>query len=109
MAPIRKLNENLEGLLSERYSNLRKVKRRDYHDSGGGAQRQFQELVEEFNINEQRQEPERKTEGDSVDIKGDKTENQGAEQLEMLKNKASYKIRKAKDDDDIGTKVDINA
>jgi hypothetical protein len=106
MAPIRKLNENLEALLSERYSNLRKVRRRDHHDSGG-SQRQFQELVEEFNTEEQRREPSREGEGDKVDIQGKKPEAQGADQLEILKNKASYKIHKADaDDEDIGTKLD---
>ena len=103
MTPIRKLNDGGEDLRAERYQNLRKVKRRDYHDSGG-KQRQFQEFVEEFNPEEQNRERDR--DADKADIKHS-TEKKDAEQLEILQNKASYRVRKPKDDDDVGNKIDV--
>jgi len=102
MTPIRKLNDGGEEMRTERYRDLRKVKRRDYHDSGG-KQRQFQELVEEFNPEEQDRERDR--DADKADIKH-RAENKDAEKLEILQNKASYRVRKPKDDDDVGTKID---
>ena len=116
MAPIRKLNDGLEGLRNERYENLRKVKRRDYQDSGTG-QRQFQELVEEFNTEENRGEAgrEKAKDSDRADIAGknepaDKTEEEGPDKLESLNRKASHRVRNSNSDDGpVGGKVDINA
>jgi hypothetical protein len=105
MTPIRKLNDGGEELRTERFRNLRKVKRRDYHDSGG-KQRQFQELVDEFNPEEQHRE--RDSDTDKADIKH-RAGKKDAEQLEILQNKASYQVRKTKDDDDdvVGNKIDV--
>ena len=103
MTPIRKLNDGGEEMRTERYQNLRKVKRRDYHDSGG-KQRQFQELVEEFNPEEQNRERDKNT--DKAEIKHS-TEKQDAEQLEILNNKASYRVKKPKEDADVGNKIDM--
>lgn len=102
MTPIRKLNDGGEEMRTERYQNLRRVKRRDYHDSGG-KQRQFQEMVEEFNPEEQNRE--RDGDKDKADIKH-RAGNNDAEQLEILQNKASYRVRKPKDDEDVGVKID---
>lgn len=107
MTPIRKLNDGGEDLRTERYRNLRRVRRRDYHDSGG-TQRQFQELVEEFNPEEQQRGSERDMDADKVDIKHDEDKRKSAEQLDILQKKASYRIKKPKDDGDIGGKVDIS-
>ena len=106
MTPIRKLNDGGEDLRTERYRNLRRVRRRDYHDSGG-TQRQFQELVEEFNPEEQQRGSEREKDADKADIKHGKSEQKGIEQLDILQNKASHRIKKSKDEDDIGSKIDI--
>ena len=105
MTPIRKLNDGGEEMRTERYQNLRKVKRKDYHDSGG-KQRQFQEFVEEFNPEEQDRELD--SDADKADIKHDAGK-KDAEQLEILQNKASYRVKKPKDDDDVGNKIDTKA
>ncbi len=114
MTPIRKLNENLEGLVNERYSNLRKVKRKDYHDSGG-EQRQFRELVDEFNTAEEQNREgrkERDKDKDKADIDEKsrrRVQKDGRSDLEILQNKASYRATKPKDDDsEVGTQLDIN-
>jgi hypothetical protein len=112
MAPLRRLNDGLEGLKNERYANLRRVRRRDYHDSGG-AQRQFQELVEEFNTEEGRREPakEKAKESDKVDIQKDaKKDSQDSKKQGNMNRKASYKVKNSfTDDDSVGGKLDINA
>ena len=112
MAPIRKLNENLEGLINERYSNLSKVKRRDYHDSGG-AQRQFHEIVEEFNSEEhQESNRDKGKDKDRVEVSRDRTENEPVAK-ETSNRRASFRISVAKgdtnDDEPVGGKLDINA
>lgn len=111
MTPIRKLNENLEGLANERYSNIRKVRRKDYHDSGG-EQRQFRELVEEFNApEEQNREGRKERDKDKVDIEEKsrrRARKNGRDDLEILQNKASYRATKPKDDETaVGTQLDI--
>ena len=114
MALIRKLNDGMEGLKNERYSNLRKVRRRGYHDSGG-AQRQFQELVEEFETEESRKESTREKvkDSDKVDIDQEKEtrdEKENSRKQENAHRKASYRVRNSNSDDEpVGGKLDINA
>jgi hypothetical protein len=105
MTPIRKLNDGGEDLRADRYQDLRRVKRRDYHDSGG-SQRQFQELVEEFNSEEQQKSSEREKDADKAELKHGERKKKGVDQLDILQKKASYRIKKSKDGD-IGAKVDI--
>jgi len=113
MAPLRKLNDGLEGLRNERYSNLRKVRRKDYQDSGG-AQRQFQELVEEFETEEGRKEANREKgrESDKVDVDQAKDAKEGkkeSEEPESANRKASYRVKNSHTDDEpVGGKLDIN-
>ena len=120
MAPVRKLNDGLEGLQNERSSNLRRVRRKDYRDSGG-AQRQFQELVEEFETEEGRKETtrEKAKESDKVDIEqakdtkgGNKEAQPGKREVqpESVNRKASYRVKNSNSDDEpVGGKLDINA
>ena len=112
MAPVQKLNDGMEGLRNERQTDLRKVRRRDYQDSGG-AQRQFQELVEEFNTEEEgrRETREKAKDRDKVEIERSKgKEKDNRQELETLNRKASYRIKNSLDDDDqVGGKLDIEA
>jgi Sec-independent protein translocase protein TatA len=113
MVPLRKLNDGLEGLRNERYSNLRKVRRRDYQDSGG-AQRQFQELVEEFETEEGRKDANREKgkENDKVDIdqaKDAKERKNDSQDAESVNRKASCRVKNhTPDDGPVGGKLDIN-
>ncbi len=115
MAPIQKLNDGMEGLRNERYQNLRKVRRREYRDHGG-TQREFQELVEEFNTEEGKGEKgkEKPHEHDKADIRNEpeqsSTKEESSNDLETLNRKASYRVRNSHSDDEpVGGKVDLNA
>ena len=116
MAPIRKLNDGMEGLKSERYDDLRKVKRRDYHDSGG-AQRQFQELVEEFGTEEGRKDAarEKTKDSDKVDIERERETKESGDagkrsgKPNNTNRKASHRVKNTNPDDEpVGGKLDIN-